>query len=61
VSIGLIFGLLQFVSTFVITHLYVTYANRRIDPIADEMRDRLEHHDYARRTDASTGGGATRA
>jgi uncharacterized membrane protein (DUF485 family) len=59
VSIGLAFGLLQFVSTFVITHLYVSHANRRTDPIADEMRDRLEHHDYARRTDTA-GGGASR-
>jgi uncharacterized membrane protein (DUF485 family) len=55
VSIGLLFGLAQFVSTFVITHLYVSHANRRTDPIADEMRERLEHHDYAR----GTGGGAT--
>jgi uncharacterized membrane protein (DUF485 family) len=60
VSIGLLFGLAQFVSTFVITHLYVSHANRRTDPIADEMRERLEHHDYARHTDDRTGGGATR-
>jgi uncharacterized membrane protein (DUF485 family) len=47
VSVGLAFGLLQFVSTFVLTHMYVSHANRRTDPIADEMRDRLEHHEYA--------------
>ena len=35
-------------STFVITHLYVAHANKRTDPIADEMRERLEHHEYAR-------------
>jgi uncharacterized membrane protein (DUF485 family) len=56
VSVGIVFGLLQFVSTFVITHLYVAHANKRTDPIADEMRERLEHHDYARRSDASEGG-----
>jgi uncharacterized membrane protein (DUF485 family) len=56
VSVGLLFGLAQFLSTFVITHLYVSHANRRTDPIADEMRERLEHHDYARRGD----GGASR-
>ena len=61
ISVGLIFGLLQFVTTFAITHLYVSHANRRTDPIADDMRERLEHHDYARRTDASAEGGATRA
>ena len=34
-------------TTFVITHLYVAHANRHTDPIADEMRKRLEHHEYA--------------
>ena len=58
VSVGIIFGLLQFVTTFVITHLYVSHANRKTDPIADEMRDRLEHHDYARSTGDGTTGGA---
>ena len=48
INVGLIFGLLQFVSTFAITHLYVSYANRNTDPIAEEMRDRLEHHEFAR-------------
>ncbi|SOE00064.1 DUF485 domain-containing protein [Blastococcus haudaquaticus] len=47
VNLGLLLGLAQFVSTFVITHLYVNHANKRTDPIADEMRERLEHHDYA--------------
>ena len=61
VNVGLLFGLLQFVSTFVITHLYVAYANRNIDPIADEMRNRLEHHDYARPSGPETTEGATRA
>jgi uncharacterized membrane protein (DUF485 family) len=61
VSLGLLFGLAQFVSTFVITHLYVAHADKRTDPIADEMRERLEHHDYARPTGAATGEGATRA
>jgi uncharacterized membrane protein (DUF485 family) len=62
ISLGLIFGLLQFVSTFVITHLYVAHANKKTDPIADEMRDRLEHHEYAH-GDRAAGGtkGATRA
>ena len=58
-NVGILFGLAQFVSTFVITHVYVSHANRRTDPIADDMRERLEHHDYARRADARTDGGAT--
>ena len=52
INVGLIFGLLQFVSTFVITHLYVAHANKFTDPIADEMRERLEHHEFARRGEA---------
>jgi uncharacterized membrane protein (DUF485 family) len=34
--------LLQFVSTLVITWLYVRYANRRLDPIAEKIREDLE-------------------
>ena len=39
---GLIFGLLQFVSTFAITIWYVRYANRQLDPLAEQLRDELE-------------------
>ena len=42
ITVGLIMGLLQFVSTFVITWLYVRYANRKLDPVADEIRARIE-------------------
>jgi len=34
INIGLIFGLLQFVSTFVIAALYGRFANRKLDPLA---------------------------
>ena len=61
VNVGILLGLAQFVTTFVITHLYVSHANKRTDPIADEMRERLEHHDYARSTGDATTGGAPRA
>jgi len=61
VNVGLLLGLAQFVTTFAITHLYVSHANRRTDPIADEMRERLEHHEYAaRRAAAGETEGATR-
>lgn len=42
INVGLVFGLLQFVSTFVITGLYVRYANRNLDPIAEKIREDLE-------------------
>jgi uncharacterized membrane protein (DUF485 family) len=60
INVGLVFGLLQFVSTFVITHLYVAHANKKTDPIADEMRERLEHHEYAHGRRADGPEGATR-
>jgi len=34
VNVALIFGLLQFVSTFLIAWLYGRYANRKLDPLA---------------------------
>ena len=48
VNLGILLGLAQFVTTFVITHLYVAHANRNTDPIADEMRDRLERRGIGR-------------
>jgi uncharacterized membrane protein (DUF485 family) len=42
INVGLIFGLLQFVSTFVITGLYVRYANKHLDPVADKLREEIE-------------------
>ena len=42
ITVGLIFGLLQFVSTFVITGLYVRYANKHLDPVADKLREEIE-------------------
>ncbi|MFJ6652913.1 DUF485 domain-containing protein [Microbacterium sp. NPDC091313] len=45
ITVGLLFGLGQFVTTFVITMAYVSYANRRMDPLAEELRDELETRD----------------
>ncbi len=42
INVGIVFGLLQFVSTGVITWLYVRHANRRLDPLATEIREDLE-------------------
>ncbi len=41
-TVGLLLGLLQFVSTFVITMLYVRYANRKLDPQAEKIRAEIE-------------------
>ena len=42
VNVGLLIGLGQFVSTFVITGLYVRFANRELDPRAAAIREKLE-------------------
>ena len=41
-TIGLVLGLLQFVSTFVIATLYVNYADKNLDPEAQALRERVE-------------------
>jgi uncharacterized membrane protein (DUF485 family) len=38
VNVGLLIGLAQILTTFVITMVYVAFANRRLDPIATEIR-----------------------
>lgn len=43
ITIGLLFGLGQFVSTFAITMGYVSFANRKLDPKAQELREELEN------------------
>ncbi len=42
ITVGLIVGLLQFVTTFAITMIYVRFANRRLDPLAEELRTEIE-------------------
>lgn len=42
ITVGLLIGLGQFVSTFLITTLYVRFAARAIDPAAERLRNRVE-------------------
>lgn len=42
ITIGLLLGLGQFVTTFAITMGYVSFANRKLDPQAREIREQLE-------------------
>lgn len=42
INLGLILGLLQFMTTFAITTWYVSYSNRKLDPIATEIREEIE-------------------
>lgn len=50
INVALVFGLLQFVTTFGIAYVYSRYSSRRLDPLAQELHDRYE-------TRAAQGGG----
>jgi uncharacterized membrane protein (DUF485 family) len=47
INVALVFGLLQFVSTFLIAWLYTRWADRRLDPSADRLRAEIEGGDRA--------------
>jgi uncharacterized membrane protein (DUF485 family) len=42
ITLGLVIGLAQFVSTFTVTACYVRYAQRRLDPLAAQIREQVE-------------------
>lgn len=42
VTIGILFGLLNFATTYLVTFLYVRHANKNLDPRAARLRTRLE-------------------
>jgi uncharacterized membrane protein (DUF485 family) len=42
INVGLLVGGLQFVSTFLIATIYVSYANRNLDPAAARLREEIE-------------------
>jgi uncharacterized membrane protein (DUF485 family) len=42
INVALIFGLLQFVSTFLIAWYYSRYAAQKIDPLADQIKAGLD-------------------
>jgi uncharacterized membrane protein (DUF485 family) len=41
INVALVLGLLQFVTTFLIAWLYSRFAAKRVDPIADKIKDEL--------------------
>ena len=42
ITVGLLFGLGQFVTTFAITTAYVSWANKQFDPQATSLREHIE-------------------
>lgn len=42
INVALVFGLLQFLSTFVIAWLYSRHAAKQLDPIAEDLEQRYD-------------------
>jgi len=42
INVGLLIGLGQFLTTFIITGLYVRFAHRELDPRAEAIRSKLD-------------------
>jgi uncharacterized membrane protein (DUF485 family) len=47
ITVGLLFGLGQFVSTFAITMIYASWANKRQDAVAERLRRHIEEGELA--------------
>lgn len=42
INLGLVLGLLQFVTTFIVTGLYIRYAQKVLDPASTLIREKME-------------------
>ena len=42
INIALVFGILQFVTTFLIAYLYARHARTKLDPIANKLRAQFD-------------------
>ena len=45
INLGILVGLLQFVTTFAITWLYVSFANKQLEPRSRAIREALENQE----------------
>ena len=46
VNVAMILGIAQVVTTFAVTTWYVSYANRRLDPQAERIREEIEAGEF---------------
>ena len=42
INVGLVAGLLQFLSTFLVTALYIRHADKVLDPVSARLREQFE-------------------
>lgn len=57
INIALVFGLLQFATTFLIAWLYSRYSNANLDPLARELDDKFNASRESTAPDAAPGAG----
>ena len=55
VNVAVVFGLLQFASTFLIAFLYARHADRALDPLAASLRDDFDAETGRGRPDGEVG------
>lgn len=60
VNLGFVFGVLQFVTTFLIAWAYARYARTHIDPAATTVRENMDRAEAAARTGGAAPGGEVR-
>ena len=48
INVALVFGLLQFVTTFGLAWLYSRYSNNRLDPLARTLEERYDEYQNGR-------------
>lgn len=48
INVALVFGLLQFATTFVLAYIYSGYSTKRLDPLARKLDERYEDERGAR-------------
>ena len=47
INVGIILGVLQFVTTFAITWIYINFANKKLEPMQAAIRDAMENGEVA--------------
>ncbi|MDO5030533.1 MAG: DUF485 domain-containing protein [Corynebacterium sp.] len=47
INLGIVLGLLQFVTTFAITWIYINFANKKLEPLQAELREAMESGEIA--------------
>ncbi len=59
VNLGMVLGLAQFATTFLITWLYISFANNKLEPMQAKIREEMETGQIAEQLAAGNNGNAS--